>query len=117
MSLAKPLSQELFDAFTADLDSALRELGVGDTSIAKRMKRMLGSYYALIAGIGPALDAGDVVAAGEAAAARFAPGQSAAPGFFASYLQAALATLAAKPFAGLARGDLDWPAPQEGEAA
>jgi cytochrome b pre-mRNA-processing protein 3 len=37
--------QQLFDMMFADMDENLREMGVGDMSIAKKMKPMLGAFY------------------------------------------------------------------------
>ena len=47
-SASSSLSQEVFDLFIADLDRALRELGVGDTSVPKRKKKMVRSFYGQI---------------------------------------------------------------------
>jgi cytochrome b pre-mRNA-processing protein 3 len=41
----KVLSQTLFDLFFADMDAALRELGVGDTSVGKRIREMSEAFY------------------------------------------------------------------------
>ena len=45
---ARTLNQEVFDLFVHDLDRALRELGVGDTSVPKRKKKMVRSFYGQI---------------------------------------------------------------------
>src|SRR3954454_20479676 len=37
---AQDLAQELFDTMFADLDRALREMGVGDLGVGSRVKRM-----------------------------------------------------------------------------
>jgi len=108
---ARDLAQEFFDIFSSELDAALRELGVGDTSVPKRLKRMMGAYYALIPGLGGPLDAGDAALAGKNAAARFAPNSATAPAFFAAYLPAASTTLDATAYSELAQGNLSWPAP------
>jgi cytochrome b pre-mRNA-processing protein 3 len=42
---ASDLAQDLVDAVFAQFDSALRELGVGDISVPKRMKDMAGAFY------------------------------------------------------------------------
>ncbi len=57
---SQSLNQEVFDYFTADTDRALRELGVGDTSVPKRKKKMIRTFYALVEEFGPALDAADI---------------------------------------------------------
>lgn len=39
------LSQALFDIMFADLDQNLRELSIGDTGVAKRIKKMAEGFY------------------------------------------------------------------------
>lgn len=46
--VAESLNQEVFDYFTDDVDRALRELGVGDTSVPKRKKKLIRTFYALV---------------------------------------------------------------------
>jgi cytochrome b pre-mRNA-processing protein 3 len=41
----RAVGQRVFDAFCADMDRSLRELGVGDLSVPKRIKHMVESYY------------------------------------------------------------------------
>jgi cytochrome b pre-mRNA-processing protein 3 len=38
-------NQQLFDLMFADMDRSLREMGVGDMSIGKKMKPMLAGFY------------------------------------------------------------------------
>ncbi|NQV54812.1 MAG: hypothetical protein HQ503_03060 [Rhodospirillales bacterium] len=42
------LSQQLFDVMFADMDRSLREMGVGDLSVGKKVKAMARSYYGRI---------------------------------------------------------------------
>ncbi len=42
---AMALRQRLFDLFAADMDRNLRELGVGDTGISRRVKTMGQAFY------------------------------------------------------------------------
>ncbi len=42
---AADLSQELVDAVFAHLDANLRELGVGDMGVGKRMKKIAAAFY------------------------------------------------------------------------
>lgn len=42
------LSQDVFDLFVADVERALRELGIGDTTVPKRKKKMVRSFYGQI---------------------------------------------------------------------
>jgi cytochrome b pre-mRNA-processing protein 3 len=38
-------SQAVFDAYVRDLDGALREMGVGDLTVGKRMRALGGVFY------------------------------------------------------------------------
>ena len=40
-----PLCQALFDVFIGDLDGAMREMGVGDLAMAKRMRKLGEAVY------------------------------------------------------------------------
>ena len=42
---ADAIGQEIFDAMCRTLDANLREIGVGDLSVPKRMKAMVRSFY------------------------------------------------------------------------
>lgn len=39
------IAQEIVDAFFQDIDHSIRELGIGDTSVPKRMKKFAGMFY------------------------------------------------------------------------
>lgn len=56
---AHGLSQEIFDLFRLDMDHCLRELGVGDTTVPKRMKKMMEVFYGRSSGYKSALGAED----------------------------------------------------------
>jgi len=53
------LSQALFDEMFADMDRSLREAGVGDLSIGKRIGKMGELFYGLLLNVNRALDADD----------------------------------------------------------
>jgi cytochrome b pre-mRNA-processing protein 3 len=42
---ARVSSQALFDTYVSDLDGALREMGVGDLTVGKRMRTLGGAFY------------------------------------------------------------------------
>ncbi|MFE1602259.1 ubiquinol-cytochrome C chaperone family protein [Methylobacterium sp. ID0610] len=65
---AEDIAQDLVDSVFAQLDSSLRELGVGDFGVSKRMKKLAQAFYGRAAAYDGALDAGD----GEALAAALA---------------------------------------------
>jgi cytochrome b pre-mRNA-processing protein 3 len=56
---ARRLGQRLFDAFCRDLDGNLREMGVGDLAVPKRMRRFAEAFYGRQAAYLAALDAAD----------------------------------------------------------
>ena len=56
---SRSLSQKVFDLFVDDLDRALRELGVGDTTVPKRKKKMVRSFYGQIEDFDHHLDGGN----------------------------------------------------------
>jgi cytochrome b pre-mRNA-processing protein 3 len=62
---ADDVAQELVDRVFAHLEIALRELGIGDFGVPKRMKKIAGAFYDRTRLYDPLLDAGD--AAGLAA--------------------------------------------------
>ena len=51
--------QDLFDYFFQDMDRSLREAGVGDLSIGKRIGKMGELFYGLLVNLSRALDADD----------------------------------------------------------
>jgi cytochrome b pre-mRNA-processing protein 3 len=53
-----PLSQALFDCFCEDMDANLREMGVGDTTVPKRMRAFGEAFYGRVAAYDLALDQG-----------------------------------------------------------
>ncbi len=60
------IAQEIIDAFFEDVDHSIRELGVGDVSVPKRMKKFAGMFYGRLESYAAALDGGDRAALAEA---------------------------------------------------
>lgn len=52
------LSQCLFDVLFGDMDVSLREMGVGDVGVGKRIKRMVQNFYGRIAAYEEGLKSG-----------------------------------------------------------
>lgn len=52
----RSLSQDVFDYFMRDMDASLREMGVGDTSVPKKMKAMAEVFYGRAKAYDDALD-------------------------------------------------------------
>lgn len=63
---ARKVVQEVFDTFLADMDRSLREMGVGDLGVPKRMKAMGKSFYGRLHAYGKALAENDRTALAEA---------------------------------------------------
>lgn len=53
---AHDLSQATFDLMFADMDRNLREMGVGDLGVGKRVRKMAESFYGRLAAYGEGLD-------------------------------------------------------------
>lgn len=53
------LSQAVFDLFFKDMDRSLREMGVGDLSVPKKIQKMGEVFYGLLARVNEALDKPD----------------------------------------------------------
>lgn len=52
---ARALSQAVFDLMFADMDQNLREMGVGDLSVGKKVKAMAEAFYGRVAAYDKAL--------------------------------------------------------------
>lgn len=62
----RPLAQALFDHMFADMDENLREMGVGDLGVGKRVKAMARAFYGRLAAYDAAITADDRAAAAHA---------------------------------------------------
>ena len=63
---ADDVAKDLTDAFFRDMDASLREMGVGDTVVPKRMKKVAAAFYGRAQAYDPALNAGSEAELGEA---------------------------------------------------
>ncbi len=107
---ATDVSQVLFDAYVKDLDTALREMGVGDLSVGKKMRKLGEAFYgrgksydaafAALPDSGPleALLIRTVYAGAPASGARG----------LAAYIVTQRAALAAQPVERLLAGEAEW---------
>jgi cytochrome b pre-mRNA-processing protein 3 len=114
-SLAR-LAQGLFDRFWVDMDHNLREMGVGDLAVPKRMRALGEAYYGRTRVYREALAAGDEVALTEALARNIfagAPDDADAPRRLAAYIETAHRALAAQTAEQLAAGAVAFPDPIE----
>lgn len=58
----KDFSQAVFDLFFKDMDRSLREMGVGDLGVPKKIQKMGNLFFGLLAAINAAMDAQDPLA-------------------------------------------------------
>src|SRR5690606_3365766 len=55
----KNFSQAVFDLFFKDMDRSLREMGVGDLGVPKKIQKMGNIFFGLLAAMNEALDRND----------------------------------------------------------
>lgn len=108
---ARLAARDLSEVFFADMDQSLREMGVGDLSVPKKMKKIASAFYGRLAALKEALAAG-----GDALPVTMARNVLGAPvgaeaAALAGYVSAAHAALAATPAEALADGRLSLPDP------
>ncbi len=107
-------AQALFDAMFADLDRALREMGVGDLGVGRRVKEMATGFYGRIA----AYEKGLADPAALAAALRRNLYGTTAPSEMllaqaAAYVMRQAAALEAQPASALVAGEIGFAALEE----
>ena len=108
---AADFAQGLFDLFFKDMDRSMREMGVGDISVPKRIEKMGGLFYGLVDGLGDALDSHEDGALEAFVLRNFLPAENAemaAP--FAAYITRQIARLHGLPASELLAGKLTWDA-------
>ncbi|MDX3928714.1 MAG: ubiquinol-cytochrome C chaperone family protein [Shinella sp.] len=108
------IAQEIVDAFFEDVDHSIRELGVGDVSVPKRMKKLAGMFYGRLQSYAQALDAADRPALAAALARNFHPsadGKAPSMEGLADYLFEAEAYMAARGEDDVSSGTLPFPPP------
>lgn len=106
----KPLNQELFDRFFADMDFTLREMGVGDLGVGKRVRKMSEAFMGRLTVYSEALDAldDDALAMALARNVRRAEDCSPADRRMAAYVAEKYSELSCVSEASLASGDVDF---------
>ena len=103
------LAQAVFDAMFSDMDINLREMGVSDMSIGKRVKAMWEAFHGRASVYAAALDANDMAALEAALARNIWRGAPAPDGSAAALARLAVAQLAClntQPLATLTRGEV-----------
>ena len=118
--LAKRICQIFFDKMFTDFDRALRELGTGDLSVGKHVKRMVRAFYGRIRAYEEGLSA-DASTLDEALIRNVfgtAPGSSQLAGMMARYVRSVASELRRQSAADLLAGRISFVAPSDliGEA-
>ena len=113
------LAQEIVDMFITDMDHSLRELGIGDAGVPKRMKKLSKMFYGRAEFYGGALDKGDAAELTEALCRNIRPGIGEWPeaAGLARYLISAEDALKKLDGALIARGEVPFLPATEGESA
>ncbi len=107
--VGKALGQAVFDAMFSDMDFTLREMGVGDMNVGKRVKAMWEAFHGRSSVYATALVAGDVGVLAEAIERNVwrgepAPGAQVMAGLIIQQDQ----HLASQPIAALQSGQIDF---------
>lgn len=103
--------QRLFDRFCRDMEHNLREMGVSDLAVPRRMRGFGEAFYGRAAAYDQALDAADEASLAAAVARNVFGLADAAAGAqrLAAYMRAAERQLAAQDVAALAQGTVRFP--------
>ena len=113
------LGQDVFNLFLRDMDRNLREMGVSDIGVPKKLKTMAEAFYGRLAAYDSALSAGDGDALGAALSRNIFPdggGDRAVPRL-AAYIQEAARAVAAQPVEAILTGRFVFPTLSSPEAA
>ncbi len=112
---ARQLSQDVFDTMFADMDRSLREMGVGDLGVGRRVRAMAEALYGRMAAYEAGVAADDSVLAAALrrnlyATLKQGEPPSAAVEALCAYIRAMVAGLLAQPLQRLQAGDVVFPA-------
>jgi cytochrome b pre-mRNA-processing protein 3 len=105
------LSQALFDHFCGDMDDNLREMGVGDLTVPKRMQKFGEAFYGRVAAYDLALNAGAKPLAQALCKNILDGGDIEHARRLAAYVNAAVAALAGQDDASVGNGSWRFPSP------
>jgi cytochrome b pre-mRNA-processing protein 3 len=113
------IAQEIIDCFFEDIDHSIRELGVGDVGVPKRVKKFARMYYGRLEAYAAALDQDDAVVLQAALRRNIRPDEVDAPDMaaLAHYMMDAETKLKAQSEDVVASGDVDLPEPNQSEKA
>lgn len=105
-------SRLVAEAFVSDMDATLREMGVGDLSVARRMKTIFGAFGGRLTAYSAAKDDCDALTAAVRRNVFDDSASTAAASRLCAYLQATVAGVGKVPVAALKRGAPLFPDPQ-----
>ncbi|NTJ42051.1 ubiquinol-cytochrome C chaperone [Agrobacterium larrymoorei] len=108
------IAQEIVDAFFQDLDHSMRELGIGDQGVPKRMKKFAGMFYGRLESYATAIDGADEDALAAALRRNIYPqADETAPDMraLAKWMMVASEALSAQPEDAVATGNATLPSP------
>lgn len=120
--VVRDVAQELTDEFFKEVEHSIRELGVGDMGVPKRMKKLARMFYGRVGAYDAALDADDSAALAAALTRNVRPEVESWPqsAELAGYVFAARDALAQQETEAFVTGRLNFPRPDrasQGEAA
>jgi cytochrome b pre-mRNA-processing protein 3 len=98
---AREFAQALVDLFFRDMDRSLREMGVTDLGVPRKVKKMGNLFYGLVGAVGEALDDADPKALEAVLVRNVYAGASGHEAELAGYLRAEASRLASTPVAEL----------------
>lgn len=108
------LSRRLIEAFVTDMDDSMREMGVGDLTVPKRVKRAAAGFYERSAEYRTALASSDPGVLEKALAARVLSSEESqadtpTADLLAAYVRSAAAALSTQDSAALLAGHVTFP--------
>lgn len=104
------LRQRLTDEFFKDMDRSLRELGVSDVAVGKKVRKMAESYYGRVTAYDRALKAGPLELEKALARNVYSDGPAAASTTaLADYVESAVQSLGVLPLEQILRSELRFP--------
>jgi cytochrome b pre-mRNA-processing protein 3 len=109
----RELGQAVFDRFCRDMDESMREMGVGDLAVPRKMRRIGEAFYGRQAAYRAALAAPEAAALAAVLARNIFAGGSDPPGAvrLATYTRVAARRLAEQD--GFERGEFAFPDPEQ----
>ena len=111
---SREIAQTLTDDFFTDVEHSLRELGIGDMGVPKRMKKLAGMFYGRAGAYADALDKNDRTALAAALARNVRPESRDWPeaDALAGFVIDADRALMQRPSEAIRAGTIGFPAPR-----